>query len=500
MTENLYTALERQIYSLGDIYARKLRKWNMWDHDDYILISPRGQTLQIFSPFAAQPIDEISIEEAIYFATVLTEYDDIDEIKAAYIQVERLCRLVGYVLLILERANSLNLSLSAQVKKDKSLFPLRTLRNKVAFYVRRFNIIYLAGWAAIKFSLEGRDSSSVGLESRPERSIEVLVASNQELEDQPNYSVRVGDISKKLNYARFNVHIPKNHQRGKIELPKLLFKSKCFTSLINPMDYFQVTGGEVITNEEFIRIVADSDPANSCFLYIHGYRNSLTSSLLKAAQLKVDLSLTMPVVAFTWPSNNKAIAYAGDIEEAHAAALPLAELIKNLNNQGINNIYVLAHSRGAYVLSESLQFLQGENVSLKRVLLASADVSQKRFRQQHHREILNLTSTPILQVSTTDLALCLFSRTMNNSRRLGEAYQGVFTAAGCETVDMSSCRSLFTTDILGHSYTARYNNALDELKLSLIEGVPAEERDLDRVSHADSDHFHWRLPERIKLS
>ncbi|MBG22740.1 MAG: hypothetical protein CMF22_04685 [Idiomarinaceae bacterium] len=500
MTENLCVALERQIYSLGDVYARKLRKWNVWDHDDYILISPSGQVLQIFTPFAGQPIDEITLEETIYFATVLMEYDDIGEIKAAYLQDERLSRLVGYVLLILERLNKLSTSLSVQVNEEKSLFPLRILGNKVRFYIRRFNFVYLAAHFAVRVFLEGKNDDSAGFESKPERSIEILVASNQELEDQPNYSVRVGDISKKLNYARFNVHIPKNHQRGKIELPTLLLKSKYFSSLINPMDYFQVSGGEVIPHSEFIRIVANSNPTKSCFLYIHGYRNSLTSSLLKAAQLKVDLSLQMPVVAFVWPSNNKVIAYAGDIEEANSAALPLAELLKNLNNQGINNIYILAHSRGAYVLSESLQFLQNESVSLTRVLLASADVSQKRFKQQHHSEILKLTSKPIIQVSTTDLALSLFSRTTTNSRRLGDASHGVFTAEGCETVDMSSCRSLFTTDILGHSYTARYNNALDELKRSLVVGVPAEERGLDRICKADSDDFHWRLPRLIKPS
>lgn len=495
MTKNLCEAIEDEIRNLGEVYARRLKNWYEWAHDDFVRISLNGALLEVHSPFSSNPVQSINIESVLYFATVLQEFESLDEIVQRYKPLTQFKRITGYVLMLLYRVDGLSSELRQQVEQDRLLSPLELKKHKRAFFTRRFNLIYLAGWfISLASKLAATyDSDATSFQPSNEQTIEVLIATNRELQTSNEGFVNPGPPSNELSFARFNIYIPHRHERGNIERPGVVLKSKLFKAYIDPSKYFQITAGELISQQEFFDVLKAQSPSNSCFLYIHGYRNSMNASILKGAQLKVDLSLKMPVISFVWPSHDKLIAYAGDTEEAHEAALPLANLIKELYRKGIENIFVLAHSKGAYVVAQSLKYFENENVAIKRVLLAAADVDQRRFKEQHCDALLELTNNPILQVSKTDHAL-RSSEKANDGPRVGDASNEAFVVRGCETVDMSSCRSLFWSDFSGHGYTTKYHKALDELQSSLVLGLPPEKRKLEKLTATPNGCHYWRLP------
>ena len=56
-------------------------------------------------------------------------------------------------------------------------------------------------------------------------------------------------------------------------------------------------------------------------LFVHGYNTSFEAAVVKAAQLKVDMPWSGPIIAFSWPSHGDTLDYSGD-EALYQESIP----------------------------------------------------------------------------------------------------------------------------------------------------------------------------------
>lgn len=130
-------------------------------------------------------------------------------------------------------------------------------------------------------------------------------------------------------------------------------------------------------------------PVGDVLVFIHGYNNSQKTVMQRHRQLKGDLKLRGfkgAVVSFDWPSEESALNYLEDREDAKQTALRLVDdcisLFARLQGEDCRiNVHLLAHSTGAYVIREAFDDaddrsgIASTNWSVSQVLLIGGDIS-----------------------------------------------------------------------------------------------------------------------------
>lgn len=146
--------------------------------------------------------------------------------------------------------------------------------------------------------------------------------------------------------------------------------------------YAQVLAGAAWTN------TANGEARGDILFVAHGYNMSEAEVIGRHRRLRDDLlSLAFMgiVVAFDWPSDNKALAYLSDRHKAKQTALELVtDGIAFLSGKQTPscpiNVHVLGHSTGAYVIREAFDdaddtHLPNASWSVSQVIFAAGDVS-----------------------------------------------------------------------------------------------------------------------------
>ncbi|MWD27421.1 alpha/beta fold hydrolase [Aquicoccus sp. SCR17] len=183
-----------------------------------------------------------------------------------------------------------------------------------------------------------------------------------------------------LNYAQIDVSIPPNHQVGQIEWqPKY--------EAANPMESFAVVGaGTYEGRRDFARAMR-REPGQSRLVYVHGYNYTMAESVYRLAQLREDFEPDMPSVLFSWASSGDPIAYVHDRDSVLIARNELERLLMDLTAYPGDEVTLLAHSMGAYLVMETLRqaALRGNDQILDRisgVFLIQPDLDPTLFRFQ----------------------------------------------------------------------------------------------------------------------
>lgn len=133
----------------------------------------------------------------------------------------------------------------------------------------------------------------------------------------------------------------------------------------------------------------DGMPAGDVVLYVHGYNTGQRVMLERLRKLRDGLKAQGfggVVVAFDWPSADRALSYLGDRRDAKASAIRLVDegIAAFAARQRADchiNVHVLAHSMGCYVVREAFDdaddrpAVAARSWSVSQVMLVAADVS-----------------------------------------------------------------------------------------------------------------------------
>jgi esterase/lipase superfamily enzyme len=288
--------------------------------------------------------------------------------------------------------------------------------------------------------------------------------------------------SRRLNFARVNVTVPKSHETGQIERKKPGKDD-------DPLKFFTAT--EVVAYDaqpQFSSALSADIAARGgrVMVFIHGYNTSFDSAVYRATQIAHDSGYPGTPVLFSWASGGKTKDYVYDRESASVARDQLEVTLRLLAQSGARRVDIVAHSMGTWVTMEALRqlALAGDRDlggKLGDVVLASPDIDVDVFRSQMRR-YGKPTRPFFLMLSADDRALKLSGILAGNKPRVGDyANAADLAELGVMVVDVSHEKG---GDSLNHTKFAD-NPALVKLlgqRLREDDGYASDRDVTDRIN------------------
>lgn len=276
----------------------------------------------------------------------------------------------------------------------------------------------------------------------------------------------------KLQYGVAEVSIPKTHQLGKMERPKLWWEEETIGKhvLINKL--------ESINEKKFLSFLKSklhNVTEKDILIFVHGFNVTFASAIRRTAQLSYDLKFKGVPMAYSWPSQGKIGEYMRD-ESSVQYTVPhlVAFLQKVIVNRGDASIHIIGHSMGTRALTNALKELsyiyQGKHI-FKNIILAAPDIDKDVFQVSFLPYITKTTDMITLYASSDDSALKL-SNTLHSGERIGQGGNDVFVYEGLDTIDASG----IDTSMLGHSYFAQKEILMTDLKEVITKSLPPAKR------------------------
>jgi esterase/lipase superfamily enzyme len=267
----------------------------------------------------------------------------------------------------------------------------------------------------------------------------------------------------------------------------------------------RVIGSDQEFNNELASVGAANKPV---IVFLHGYNNSFSDALRRAATIKNDIAGDGTVISYTWPSDGSALGYGYDASSASTASQNFQSFMDALTKKvPRKQIHIIAHSMGGRILIDyivKLQNTQTPTIELKfaNLIFAASDITQDLFEQkvagprdEPERSLIAFAKTVTVYSSEYDRALG-FSHEIHRDKRLGlSTKQDLFLASGLVTIDASSIDPAkfyqkFTT-------ATRHSYVFDKAKgVSDLAGIIANVSPQDRtglVQDARGQKIFWRM-------
>lgn len=242
-----------------------------------------------------------------------------------------------------------------------------------------------------------------------------------------------------LGLASVVVSIPPNHETGNIERARQLPPDpRTEFAIIEPTTYGSDNAFLASINRE---LAARPASAREVLLFVHGYNNTVSDSLLRIAQFVEDTEFDGVAVLFSWASAAKATRYVYDLNSALIARQKLLHAADIIRRSNTRKIDLFAHSMGSLLTVEAI--VQAEisgsfNTSglLGNVMLAAPDIDVDLFAAQ-----LNYLKPEdrdfFVFISEDDKALGFSSRLSGGISRAGDADPAFLTQLGVTVIDLS---------------------------------------------------------------
>lgn len=159
-------------------------------------------------------------------------------------------------------------------------------------------------------------------------------------------------------------------------------------------------------------------PRKDVYIYIHGYNNTFADAAFTLAELWHFLGREGLPIVYTWPAGFPGLfGYSYDRESSEFTVFHLKQLIRWLSEQPeIENIHLIAHSRGTDVVLSALRELviaaraagrdPRESLRIKNLVLAAADLDLEVINQRVAAERLAIAvERATLYASPNDQAI-----------------------------------------------------------------------------------------------
>lgn len=284
------------------------------------------------------------------------------------------------------------------------------------FFVYFLMLILLSGCGGPR-AVIGLDIESAG--KGPEAIVPIYVATSRARSDNLSlpYSAR---RSATLNFAKFDIGIPRNHVPGEVEKsgripdPALHFTAR---------SYQQIADRQKMISQLNKALMQRAPENREIFIFVHGYNNNFADSIFRNAQIIHDYNIASVPLHFAWASGGALRLYVFDRDSALAARVGLAQTIEIASQTNATGVVLVGHSMGAYVVMEAIRDLatSGRKKVLKRlrgVVLAAPDIDEDVFQTQVG-DIGELPQPFTIIVSRNDRALGLSRRIAGGHPRIG---------------------------------------------------------------------------------
>lgn len=303
-----------------------------------------------------------------------------------------------------------------------------------------------------------------------------------------------------VQFGFCDVSIPKIHETGEIERPKM-WK---FEFRENPDKHVMVTKVEPADGDTFLdalKNTVESSDSREAFVFVHGYNVTFESAARRTAQIAYDLKFRGAPIFFSWPARGEIEDYTVDEDTAEWAEAHVTQFIEAVAlASGAKRMHLIAHSMGNRILTNALDRMAqrpsfGVAPEFNQVILTAPDVDALVFKQQIAPRIIQSAERITIYASSNDRALQA-SRYVHGNARLGQAGQYLTTFPDfpkIEVIDASEVdTSLFS---LRHSYYAENVSVLDDIR-DLLAGRKPLDRGLKQTAGA---HF-WSMLRKKRLA
>nr|WP_321462377.1 alpha/beta fold hydrolase [uncultured Cohaesibacter sp.] len=249
----------------------------------------------------------------------------------------------------------------------------------------------------------------------------VLVATSRSPGENGDFS---GERDTKLHLATYNVSIPEVHKVGQIEWPH---------GKPDPKRHFAVASVEPFKDGPSFQKALEGmakeagrdnkKASRSAALFVHGYNTDFSESLYRAAQLRHDFDLAMPLALYSWPSAGEPGLYIYDRDSVKISRDQLASVIELMADSDLEDVVLIAHSLGSELLMETLRQMALANhgklpAKIHSVILISPDLDIDVFNAQLNA-IKTLPREFAIFASQKDKALQLSSFLAGDKNRVG---------------------------------------------------------------------------------
>ncbi len=243
-----------------------------------------------------------------------------------------------------------------------------------------------------------------------------------------------------LVLASVEVTVPPTHVTGEVERPKRLppDPARQFT-IIDPIVY----SNDAAFSNALARALATRPPSERrVLLFVHGYNNTASDSILRLAQFVHDTGFQGVPVLFSWASAAKAPRYVYDLNSALIARVKVKELSQILWASGAQSVDIFGHSMGTFLTMEGLVDQQlsgrlGKGGRIGTIMLASPDIDLDLFRTQVGLLPEAVRNKMYLLVSKDDAALRISRRIAGGVPRVGAADAAELEGLGVTVIDLS---------------------------------------------------------------
>ena len=331
--------------------------------------------------------------------------------------------------------------------------------------------------------------------STREEVIEVTTyyATNRNRSDSPEPAKVYGaEVEGKFQYGRALVTIPPTHTPGNLEMPSLWKLERQPDS----NKHFVLKSVTPLTADAARKEMADrllDLPSKALLIFVHGYNTGFAEAALRTAQIAHDLRFPGLPFFFSWPSANQVVRYWQDEEAARLSEGVFEELIEDLSQLPVTDIYLVAHSMGNRIVGHALQSRADkgkETKQLRELLLAAPDINANIFRTIIAPKLAAMQGTrTTIYAASSDVAL-LASKVVHGFKRVGDARGGVFVYPGIDTVDASSAAS--ATRGYGHIYVVDNTSVMSDIRAIVDRKSAAMARGLTAAGALPD--LYWRLP------
>jgi esterase/lipase superfamily enzyme len=226
--------------------------------------------------------------------------------------------------------------------------------------------------------------------------------------------------SQTLNFAAFDIGIPKSHRPGEVEASgRMPDPARHFTA----RTYQPIEGRRQFIERLDAALMQREPESREIFIFVHGYNNNIADSVFRAAQIAHDYKVRAVTLHYAWPSGGALPLYVYDRDSTVLGRGGLAETIEIAAQTKARRIILVGHSMGAYVVMEAFRDLAqtGRGRYLERlsgVVLAAPDIDIDAFQSQV-RDIGELPRPFIIVVSRRDRALGISRRIAGGHPRVG---------------------------------------------------------------------------------
>nr|WP_275065407.1 alpha/beta hydrolase [Bartonella sp. AU15XJBT] len=266
---------------------------------------------------------------------------------------------------------------------------------------------------AVEREVEGKPIS-------PKAIIPVYVATSRMM--QNNYAQPYGsERSNKVHYNRVDVGIPQQHVNGFVEINAYKPTHDKYFAAVSLQKY---DNKEQFKQQLNAALAKKPKGKREIFLFIHGYNNNFADGTFRTAQFTHDYSLNVVAMHYSWPSAGSVPLYIYDRDSANFARDGLIELLTLISETNADQISVIAHSMGNFVIMEAFRTLalQGKYKPIRRItslLMAAPDIDIDVFERQLN-DIKKLPQPTAILVSRADKALAVSGRLTGGHHRVGD--------------------------------------------------------------------------------